>query len=80
VDLVLVEGFRAYDMPRLEIFRPALGKPPLWPDHPGIVAVATDAPDIAARAGYAGVILSLHDTSGIARWIIGFVASRQAEA
>lgn len=80
VDLVLVEGFRAYDIPRLEIFRPALGKPPLWPDHPGIVAVATDSPDIAARAGYAGVILSLDDSSSIARWIMGFVASFQAEA
>jgi molybdopterin-guanine dinucleotide biosynthesis protein B len=80
VDLVMVEGFRAYDIPRLEIFRPALGKPPLWPDHPGIVAIATDAPDIAAGAGYAGVILSLDDTGGIARWIMGFVESCQAEA
>lgn len=80
VDLILVEGFRAYDIPRLEIFRPSLGKPPLWPDHPGIVAIATDAPDIPASAGYAGALLSLTDASGIARWIIGFMASCQAEA
>jgi molybdopterin-guanine dinucleotide biosynthesis protein B len=78
VDLVLVEGFRAYDIPRLEIFRPSLGKPPLWPDHPGILALATDAPGEAAQSGYAGVILSLDDAVGIARWIMGFVAACQA--
>jgi len=80
VDLVLVEGFRAYDIPRMEVFRTALGKPPLWPDHPGIIAIATDAPDIAFRAGYTGAILPLDDASGIARWIMGFMASYQPEA
>ncbi len=80
VDLVLVEGFRAYDVPRLEIFRPSLGKPALWPGEPGIVAVATDAPRDAALAGYAGTLLSLNDAHAIARWIAAFTARRQAEA
>ncbi len=81
VDLVLVEGFRAYNIPRLEIFRPILGKPALWPGQPGILAVATDAPRDQALAGYTGAILSLDDTAGIARWIIAFAASRcQAES
>lgn len=43
VDLVLIEGFKRFPLPRLEVFRPALGKPPLWPHDPGILAVATDA-------------------------------------
>ncbi len=42
-DLVLVEGFKSYPLPRLEVFRPALGKPPLWPQIP-VLAVAADAP------------------------------------
>ncbi len=41
VDLVLVEGFKGADIPRLEVFRAALGKPALWPNVP-VAAVATD--------------------------------------
>jgi molybdopterin-guanine dinucleotide biosynthesis adapter protein len=43
-DLVLIEGFKRGDFPKLEVWRPALGKPPLWPQWPGIVAVASDVP------------------------------------
>jgi len=42
VDLVLVEGFKAHPFPKLEVHRPALGKPPIWPDAPDILAVASD--------------------------------------
>lgn len=43
VDLILVEGFKMEALPKIEVFRAALGKPRLWPDIPDIVAVATDA-------------------------------------
>jgi molybdopterin-guanine dinucleotide biosynthesis protein B len=65
VDLVLAEGFKFDDFPKLEVFRPALGKPRLWPETPGIVAVASDAPlqgDLP--------ILDLNDAAGIAAWIM----------
>ena len=42
-DLVLIEGFKQEDVPRIEVHRPANGKPPLFPEFPGIIAVATDA-------------------------------------
>jgi molybdopterin-guanine dinucleotide biosynthesis protein B len=42
VDLVLVEGFRGEKIPKIEVYRPALGKPPLWPEM-DVLAVATDA-------------------------------------
>ena len=42
-DLVLIEGYKAAAVPKIEVHRPALGKPPLWPDYPHVVAVATDA-------------------------------------
>lgn len=43
-DLVLVEGFKRERHPKLEIHRPALGKPVFYPDDPAVIAVATDAP------------------------------------
>ena len=42
VDLLLVEGFKHHPHPKIEIYRPALGKPPLHPDDCYIVAVASD--------------------------------------
>jgi molybdopterin-guanine dinucleotide biosynthesis protein B len=43
-DIVLVEGFRHGVHPKIEIFRPELGKPPLHPEDPMIVAVAAPEP------------------------------------
>jgi molybdopterin-guanine dinucleotide biosynthesis protein B len=42
VDLVIVEGFKRERHPKLEVYRAAVGKPPLHPDDPHIVAVASD--------------------------------------
>jgi molybdopterin-guanine dinucleotide biosynthesis protein MobB len=44
VDLVIVEGFKGDAFPKIEIHRPSVGKPLLYPDDPDIVAVASDAP------------------------------------
>ena len=41
-DLLLIEGYKHYPMPKLEIFREANGKSPLLPDDPHIVAIASD--------------------------------------
>lgn len=43
-DLVLIEGFKGGDFPKLEVWRASEGKPTLWPDWPGIVAIASDTP------------------------------------
>ncbi|EHK64248.1 molybdopterin-guanine dinucleotide biosynthesis protein B [Achromobacter arsenitoxydans] len=43
-DLVLVEGFKQAAIPRIEVYRPALGKPPLHAEDRTFVAVVTDAP------------------------------------
>ena len=42
LDLVLVEGFRHLHYPKIELHRPVLGKPLLFPDDPSIIALATD--------------------------------------
>ncbi|ADP16285.1 molybdopterin-guanine dinucleotide biosynthesis protein B [Achromobacter xylosoxidans A8] len=43
-DLVLVEGFKQAAIPRIEVYRPALGKPSLHAEDSSFLAVATDAP------------------------------------
>ena len=52
-DLVLVEGFKGGDFPKLEVWRAALDKPMLWPHWPGITGVASDGPMPATLAGAA---------------------------
>lgn len=65
VDLVLVEGYKASPHPKLEVHRPSLGKPPLWPGRPDIAAVAADGP----LPGLDRPLLPLSDPPAIAAWI-----------
>ena len=43
LDLILVEGFRHEPFPKIELHRPSLGRPLLYPEDPSIIAVACDA-------------------------------------
>ncbi len=63
-DLALVEGFKAGDFPKLEVWRAEPGQPMLWPDWPGIVAVASDTP--APAPAPALPWLDLADTATLA--------------
>lgn len=42
-DIVLVEGFKSASIPKLEIWRPSVGKPILCHDDPHIFGIASDA-------------------------------------
>ncbi|MFA7291387.1 MAG: molybdopterin-guanine dinucleotide biosynthesis protein B [Rhodocyclaceae bacterium] len=64
-DLVLVEGFKHEAVPKLEVYRPANGKPPLWPENPHVVAVATDEPVKTHLP-----VLDLNDVDAIASFVI----------
>jgi molybdopterin-guanine dinucleotide biosynthesis adapter protein len=44
VDLVVVEGYKAAPIPKLEVYRAAIHKPLLHPDDNCIVAIASDVP------------------------------------
>lgn len=70
VDLVLVEGFKTHPYPKIEVHRPALGKPPIWPEQPDVVAVATDA-----RLACDRVLLPLDDAARVAEWTLQFLES-----
>lgn len=68
VDLLLIEGFKHHAHDKLEVHRPALGKPLLAPGDPRVVAVASDAP----LEGLPVPRLPLDDIEAIA----GFVVDR----
>lgn len=42
LDLILVEGFRHEAFPKIELHRPCLNKPLLYPEDPSIIAVVSD--------------------------------------
>ena len=69
-DLVLIEGFKQGGFPKLEVWRAALGKPMLWPEWPGILAVASDG--AAPTSGVAW--LDLADTASIADFALAHAA------
>jgi molybdopterin-guanine dinucleotide biosynthesis protein B len=66
VDLLLVEGFKWEDHPKLEVHRPSVGKPLLQPDDPNVVAVASDT----RLSGLSVPLLDLSDIAGIADFIM----------
>ena len=73
VDLVLVEGFKASSHPKIEVHRPSLGRPPLWPGRSDIVAVASDRPLPSCEKA----VLALNDPPAIAEWAFGFLRESQ---
>ena len=66
-DLALIEGFKQGAFPKLEVWRPALDRRPLWPEWSGIVGLATDEPE---RAPLGVPILPLGQTRAIADFVI----------
>jgi molybdopterin-guanine dinucleotide biosynthesis protein B len=74
VDLVIVEGFKRSAYPKIEVHRPAIGKPPLYPDDPNIIAVASDAP-LATRLP----LLPLDRPEAIADFIMELPLSLRGE-
>lgn len=70
-DLVLIEGFKHGDFPKLEVWRAEVGKPTLWPQWPGIVGIASDGPvawpDVPVPPP---ACLPLHDIDAIADFVI----------
>ena len=69
VDWVLVEGFKESDLPKIEVWRAAAGKPVRYPDDEFIVAIATDSPQALPEATLRPV-LDLNDAEAIAQWLV----------
>jgi len=68
-NIALVEGYKSNEIiPKLEVHRPAYGKPLLSPEHPNIVAVATDGPVESALP-----LLDINDPDAIAEFIMRYL-------
>lgn len=61
-DLVFVEGFKHERVPKLEVFRDAVGKPPLHPEDSLIRAIAADR----VFEGVAVPVVDLDDVAAVA--------------
>lgn len=78
-DLILIEGFKHGNFPKLEVWRAAVGAQTLWPDWPGIMAIASDTPptsgvEHSVTPGLAH--LDLADTSAIAAFVLAHALDR----
>ena len=69
VDLVIVEGYKAHPHPKIEVYRPSLGRPPIWPGRADIVAVACDDPPATDPPQ----LLPLNDPAAVAAWALRYL-------
>ena len=68
LDVLLVEGYRHERFPKIELHRPALKKPLIFPQDPSVIAIAADAP-LAQDTGELPV-LDLNGPEMIADFIV----------
>ena len=73
VDWVLVEGFKASDLPKIEVWRPAAGHAPRYPQDGHVLAVATDEPD-SLPAPTPLPLLNLNQPQAVADWLLAHAA------
>ncbi len=76
VDLVLIEGFKREPHPKLEVYRECIGKDPIWPNDPTIVAVASDQHISIGNRN----VLDLNNTQSIAEFILNYVKLKTSHA
>jgi molybdopterin-guanine dinucleotide biosynthesis protein B len=70
-DLALVEGYKAYPIPKLEVWRDSVGKSLLHPKDPNIVGIATDSPGaLPPRTAERLPVLELSDVDAVATFVI----------
>ena len=68
VDWVLVEGFKASNLPKMEVWRESCGNLARYPDDDFIVAIATDSPQALPEPTLRPV-LDLNDPDAVAHWL-----------
>jgi molybdopterin-guanine dinucleotide biosynthesis adapter protein len=71
VDLLMVEGFKRHNHPRLEVHRPSVGKPLICREDATVLAVASDEaiPELPVPR------LELEDIGGIADFVLSHAAA-----
>jgi len=77
LDLILVEGFKPEAIPKIELVRPSLGKPPFYPEDKSIIAVATDE---SLPIPTTLPIFDLNSPAPIAEFIIEYISENKKAA
>ena len=67
VDLILVEGFKHEQFPKIELHRPSRQRPLLFPDDNNIIAIASDA-ELTPQPQIP--VLDLNDLQGIVDFVM----------
>ncbi|MCU7938921.1 MAG: molybdopterin-guanine dinucleotide biosynthesis protein B [gamma proteobacterium symbiont of Bathyaustriella thionipta] len=74
-DLILVEGFKHEAISKIELHRPSLNKPLMYPEDPNIIAIASDHENI--KDGYPDALhcplLDINNISEITHFITGLL-------
>lgn len=73
VDVVLIEGFKSHDFPKIEVYRPSLGKPVIGRAKQNVVAIATDEADHKAVLDLNVEILDLGNVKAIGEFIVEYL-------
>lgn len=74
IDLILVEGFKHEPFAKIELQRPGLGRPLLFPQDPHVVAVATDG---ALPRATGLPLLDINDPAAVCDFIIDYCGLEQ---
>ena len=67
LDLILVEGFKPENIPKIELTRPSLGNPFFYPKDKSVIAIATDA-ELSEQTSLP--VLDINNPQEIADYII----------
>ena len=76
VDILIVEGFKRQGHQKIEVHRPAIGKPLLYPEDDRVIAVASDQPmpDLPLPN------LDLSDVPAVADFILAHYRQQEAQS
>ena len=78
-DLALVEGYKAFPMPKLEVWRAENSKPLLHPNDPHVLGIATDSPGAFPPGTEARLpVFGLSDFDAIATFVATKATARPA--
>lgn len=77
LDLVIVEGFKREDFPKIELHRSSLGRPLIYKQDKNIIALATDSQLTETTTPH---LLDLNQASEIAEFIINYIKNYNNEA
>lgn len=67
-DLVLVEGFKSADLPKIEVHRPSARQVMIHTEYPNVVAIASDA-----KLDVSLPVLDLNDPEAVAGFVLRYL-------